>query len=179
MNLSESETCVRDCFIISSYTGLRYSDIARLEQKHLDFDQKLMTIITQKTGTLVVIPMHPKVEAIFRKNGNRPPKAQSNQSTNRVLKRLCRKAGITNFVSVVETEGGVRHEVTYEKCDMVTSHTARRSFATNAYRAGIPSLSIMQITGHSTESSFMRYIRVSKEENAIALQKHSFFQIAK
>ena len=179
LNLSESETCVRDCFIISSYTGLRYSDIARLEQKHLDFDQKLMTIITQKTGTLVVIPMHPKVEAIFRKNGNRPPKVQSNQSTNRVLKRLCRKAGITNFVSVVETEGGVRHEVTYEKCDMVTSHTARRSFATNAYRAGIPSLSIMQITGHSTESSFMRYIRVSKEENAIALQKHSFFQIAK
>ena len=138
-----------------------------------------MTIITQKTGTLVVIPMHPKVEAIFRKYGNRPPKAQSNQSTNRVLKRLCRKAGITNFVSVVETEGGIRHEATYEKCDMVTSHTARRSFATNAYRAGIPSLSIMQITGHSTESSFMRYIRVSKEENAIALQKHTFFHILK
>lgn len=93
-----------------------------------------MTIITQKTGTLVVTPMHPKVEAIFLKYGNQPSKAQSNQSTNRVLKRLCRKAGITNFVSVVETEGGVRHEVTYEKCDMVTSHTARRSFVTNAYR---------------------------------------------
>ena len=120
--------------------------------------------------------MHPKVEAIFRKYGNQPPKAQSNQSTNRVLKRLCRKAGITNFVSVVETSGGVKHEVTHEKCDMVTSHTARRSFATNAYRAGIPSLSIMQITGHSTETSFMKYIRISKEENAIALSKHTFFQ---
>lgn len=63
-------------------------------------------------------------------------------------------AEITNFVSIIETTGGVRQEVTYEKCDMVTSHTARRSFATNAYRAGIPSLSIMQITGHTTESSF-------------------------
>lgn len=85
-------------------------------------------------------------------------------------------AEITNFVSIIETTGGVRQEVTYEKCDMVTSHTARRSFATNAYRAGIPSLSIMQITGHTTESSFMRYIRVSKEENAIALQEHAFFR---
>lgn len=176
LELNENDTHVRDCFIISSYTGLRYSDIARLQRKHLDFENKLLTIVTQKTNTLVVIPMHPKVEAIFRKYGNQPPKAQSNQSTNRVLKRLCRKAGITNFVSVVETSGGVKHEVTHEKCDMVTSHTARRSFATNAYRAGIPSLSIMQITGHSTETSFMKYIRISKEENAIALSKHTFFQ---
>ena len=176
LELNENDSCVRDSFIVSSYTGLRYSDIARLQQKHLDFEHKLLTIVTQKTNTLVVIPMHPKVEAIFRKYGYQPPKVQSNQSTNRVLKRLCRKAGITNFVSIVETSGGIKHEVTYEKCDMITSHTARRSFATNAYRAGIPSLSIMQITGHSTETSFMKYIRISKEENAIALSKHTFFQ---
>lgn len=176
LELNEGESCVRDSFIVSSYTGLRYSDIARLQQKHLDFDNKLLTIVTQKTNTLVVIPMHPKVEAIFRKHGNQPPAVQSNQSTNRILKKLCRKAGITNFVSVVETSGGIKHEITHEKCDMVTSHTARRSFATNAYRAGIPSLSIMQITGHSTETSFMKYIRISKEENAIALSRHTFFQ---
>ena len=176
LELNEGESCVRDSFIVSSYTGLRYSDIARLQQKHLDFDNKLLTIVTQKTNTLVVIPMHPKVEAIFRKYGNQPPAVQSNQSTNRILKKLCRKAGITNFVSVVETSGGIKHEITHEKCDMVTSHTARRSFATNAYRAGIPSLSIMQITGHSTETSFMKYIRISKEENAIALSKHTFFR---
>ena len=175
LELNEGESCVRDSFIVSSYTGLRYSDIARLQQKHLDFDNKLLTIVTQKTNTLVVIPMHPKVEAIFRKYGNQPPAVQSNQSTNRILKKLCRKAGITNFVSVVETSGGIKHEITHEKCDMVTSHTARRSFATNAYRAGIPSLSIMQITGHSTETSFMKYIRISKEENAIALSRHTFF----
>lgn len=176
LKLNESESNVRDCFIISSYTGLRYSDIARLQKKHLDFEQKLLTIVTQKTNTRVVIPIHPKVEEILRKYNNNPPKTQSNQSTNRMLKRLCRKAKITNFVSIMETSGGIRQEVTHEKCDMVTSHTARRSFATNAYKAGISSLAIMQITGHSTESSFMKYIRVSKEENAISLSKHSFFK---
>lgn len=176
LKLNESESNVRDSFIISCYTGLRYSDIARLQQKHLDFEKKLLTIVTQKTNTRVIIPIHPKVEAILRKYNNNPPKAQSNQSTNRMLKRLCRKAKITNFVSIMETSGGVHQEITREKCDMVTSHTARRSFATNAYKAGIPSLSIMQITGHRTESSFMKYIRISKEENAISLSKHSFFK---
>lgn len=58
--------------------------------------------------------MHPKVETIFHRYGNRPPKNLSNQSTNKVLKRLCRKAGITNFVSIVETSGGIKHEVTHE-----------------------------------------------------------------
>ncbi len=53
LNLSESKFCVRDCCIISNYTGLHYSDLIRLEQKHPDFEQKLMTIITQKTSTLV------------------------------------------------------------------------------------------------------------------------------
>lgn len=175
--LPDNQAQVRDSFLISCYTGLRYSDISRLEQKHLNFAQRMLTIVTQKTNTLVVIPMHPKVEEIFRTYGNQPPKVQCNQSTNRMLKKLCRLAEITNFVSVIETTGGVRQEVTYEKCDMVTSHTARRSFATNAYKAGLPSLSIMQITGHTTESSFMRYIRVSKEENAIALQEHAFFRV--
>ena len=88
LKLNESESNVRDCFIISCYTGLRYSDIARLQQKHLDFEKKLLTIVTQKTNTRVIIPIHPKVEAIFRKYNNNPPKAQSNQSTNRMLKKV-------------------------------------------------------------------------------------------
>lgn len=175
LELPDNQAQVRDSFLISCYTGLRYSDIARLEKKHLNFTQKLITIVTQKTNALVVIPMHPRVEAIFRKYNNQPPTVQCNQSTNRMLKKLCRKAEIINLVSITETAGGVRKEVTYEKCEMVTSHTARRSFATNAYKAGIQSLSIMQMTSHTSESSFLRYIRVSKEENALALQSHSFF----
>jgi integrase len=77
---------------------------------------------------------------------------------------------------MMETRGGVREEKCYEKCDMVTTHTARRSFATNAFKRNVPTLSIMQITGHHTESSFMRYIRIGKEENAMTLQVHEFFK---
>jgi len=52
------------------------------------------------------------------------------------------------------------------KYELVTSHTARRSFATNLYRRGIPSTQLMLLTGHRSESSFLRYIKVSREDNA-------------
>ncbi len=39
----------------------------------------------------------------------------------------------------------------------------------------LASLSIMQITGHTTEKNFLKYIRVTKEENARLIAVHSFF----
>ena len=50
-------------------------------------------------------------------------------------------------------------------------HTARRSFATNMYKRGFPTVAIMQITGHTTEHNFLKYIKVTKEENAEMLAK--------
>ena len=64
----------------------------------------------------------------------------------------------------------------YPKYELVTSHTARRSAATNMYKAGIPTISIMRITGHTTEASFLRYIRISQEENAELMAKSAFFR---
>jgi hypothetical protein len=57
-----------------------------------------------------------------------------------------------------------------------SSHTARRSFITNAFLAGGPSISIMWITGHGTEKAFMQFIKVSQEENAVQLAGHNFFK---
>lgn len=63
-----------------------------------------------------------------------------------------------------------------EKWEAVSSHTARRSAATNMFKAGISSISIMKITGHKTETQFMKYIKVSKEDNAEMLMDNPFFQ---
>ena len=50
--------------------------------------------------------------------------------------------------------------------DRITTHSARRSFATNQYLAGFPSISIMKLTGHRTEKAFMKYIKVTSKEHA-------------
>ena len=173
--LPPNQAEVRDCFLISCYTGLRYSDISRLSTKHINLEKNTITIVTYKTHNQVIIPIHKRVKEILACYANRPPQPQCNQSTNRMLKKLCEQADITELISYSETVGGVHKEQTFRKCDRVTTHTARRSFATNAYKRNVPTLAIMAITGHKTESSFMKYIRISKEENAQLLQSHEFF----
>jgi integrase len=59
-----------------------------------------------------------------------------------------------------------------ELYSLISSHTARRSFATNYYLQGFPRLDLMKITGHKTEKSFLKYIRVSKLDTAMRLSAH-------
>jgi integrase len=115
------------------------------------------------------------IQEILVKYNNELPKGFTNQGINRELKEIGKAAGINEKVSICLTRGGVRTDTLYIKHDLITSHTARRSFATNAYLAGIPTISIMKITGHKTEKAFMRYIKISQEDNANKLAEHPYF----
>ena len=75
-------------------------------------------------------------------------------------------AGITEPVVLKETKGGKTTERKYLKCQLVTTHTARRSGATNLHKMGYSDLEVMKITGHSPVPVYLKYIKVSKEENA-------------
>jgi len=112
---------------------------------------------------------------VFKKYDGNLPLVLSNQKFNEYIKLVGREAGLTNPVPVSKTKGGLRVDTTAEKCDLITSHTCRRSFASNAYMADIPTLSIMKITGHKTERAFLNYIRITPEENAEKLRMHAFF----
>ena len=63
-----------------------------------------------------------------------------------------------------------------KKFDLISIHTARRSGATNLYKDKVPTKIIMDIGGWKTESSFMRYIRVGREENAELAAEYDFFK---
>ena len=74
--------------------------------------------------------------------------------------------GIDETIKIKHTIGGVLKEEDFKKYELISSHTGRRSFASNAYLAGIPSITIMKITGHKTESAFLKYIKITPEEHA-------------
>ncbi|MFN3445993.1 MAG: tyrosine-type recombinase/integrase, partial [Bacteroidia bacterium] len=57
------------------------------------------------------------------------------------------------------------------KHELVSSHTARRSFATNHYNKGFSVNILMKVLGHKTESMFYKYIRVTPTENAHRLRE--------
>jgi len=168
----------RDLFLVGCYTALRYSDYTNIQPENIvSTDQgSVIKITTQKTGQRVVIPLHHVVREILQKYDNQLPKAISNQKTNDHLKELGKRAGITEKVSITKMTGGVRRTLTRSKYELISSHTARRTGATNMYLAGIPAHSIMKITGHKSEQSFIRYLRFDEEDNALILQNNPYFQ---
>ena len=164
---------VRNKFIVGAFTALRVSDFNRLNNNvHIDGDY--LRINTQKTGAQVVIPIHPIVRRIID-SGFDFSTPLSDQKINKHIKVIARMAGITQLVEGTKIVDHKSVVGTFPKCDIITTHTARRSAATNMFKAGIPAISIMKITGHTTEKSFMKYIKISAEENAELMAKNKFF----
>lgn len=159
---------VRDLFLIGAYSGLRFSDFSRIRPEHVTGDT--LTIRMQKTGHEVVIPLHPVLRALLEKYEYKV-RGMANQVFNRHIKEVCRMAGLTDKVIQITTAGGRVLETVREKWEITSSHTARRSFATNFYQLGVPAMYIMKITGHKTERQFMQYICLDGEDNARAMAK--------
>ena len=161
---------VRDLFIFGCYVGLRFSDYSTVKPENIVTinGDCYVKMITKKTGEQVIIPCNPVVMEIFEKyrnNHNRLPRSISNQKFNEYIKDACKDAKL-NEVGRLATEPAL------ELHQCVSSHTARRSFATNLYLDGFPTIDIMKVTGHRTEKAFMKYIRVSKLDTALRLGKH-------
>lgn len=171
LKLSE-ERKARDLFIIGIYTAARFSDYSRLSLRNIH--DGLIRFVQRKTAGAVVIPASPRVLEVLERNGGRAPDI-SQQKLNENIKRVCRKAGMTEEVLVTRSKGARHITRGVPKCDLVTSHTARRTGATLLYMSGVPLKQCMMITGHTTEANFMRYIRVQKEENAELLMSNPFF----
>jgi len=173
----ESYKAIKDRFLIGAFTALRVSDFKRLSEINIHDDFiRIKPVKGTKKNEDVIIPVHWVIREIIE-NGFDWNKKVYDQKINQHIKHIARMAGITDKVSVsVTTAGGEIETKTVEKCELVTTHTARRSGATNMFKAGIPALSIMKITGHRSERNFLKYIKISQEENAEMLKSHPFFR---
>ena len=168
------EQC-KDLFVFGCFVGLRYSDYSSIKPENIEVEttedgskEYYLQVITAKTKERVVVPCNPIVLQIFEKyksNANRLPRALSNQKFNDYIKEACQKAGLTE-------KGRLLTQPDLELWECISSHTARRSFASNLYLQGFPPIDLMKITGHRTEKSFLKYIRVSKLETAKRLNLH-------
>ena len=164
---------VRDLFLIGAGTGQRYGDYSRYQPHHFYHTAKgipILSIISQKTDTPVKVPLNlfPWLLPVLEEYNYTSPKFYM-QKLNDGIKILGKKAGINNKVLVVNQlmERKPRIEKLYlPKYELLTTHTCRRSFATNLYRRGFPLSQIMPMTGHTTEGNLRIYIGIDAEENA-------------
>jgi integrase len=173
---------VRDLFVFGCCVGLRYSDFSRIRPENIikDGSDYFIKVNTQKTGEMVIIPCNPVVLEIFKKyknENNTLPRAVSSQRFNDYIKECCKIVGEAESkaagkaVGMNET-GRLSTEPELQLWQCVSSHTARRSMATNYYLEGFPVIDLTKITGHKTETSFLRYIKLSKLDAARRLQSH-------
>ena len=159
---------VRDLFILGCWTGLRYIDFIDISPKSIRGD--FLKVKQIKTDSEVVIPIHDHVRNILNRyqnlTNNSLPPAISNAKMNLYVKEVAELAGLDEIVETKSTKAGKTELKKAPKHQKVATHTARRSFATNMYQMGVPTLTIMAITDHKTETSFMKYIKVTPEEHA-------------
>ena len=167
----------RDLFVVGCYTGLRYSDFSKLSEDDIKVHDgvRMFEVRSQKTSVRVSIPVHPCVEEILRARNGYLPRFQNDQLMNRNLKKLGEMAGLHEKVEIERTEGGRMQVQAVPKYKLLATHTARRSFCTNAYLKGLDTLDIMAISGHKTEQNFLRYIKVTREQRAKRIASHPFF----
>ena len=149
--------------------GQRAGDLLRLTPNSLRYvDNHLFVDITQqKTHKSVTIPI--ASNEIREMLENDFPSPISSQKLNNYIKIVCELSDINETL-----EGKIMDKVTkrkvlgmYPKYELITSHSFRRSFATNYYKK-IPTPILMTITGHGKETVFLKYInkQADKDENA-------------
>lgn len=163
----------RDRFIIGYCTALRISDYSRIDDYNIE--DNLIAIWTRKKDKKIYIPIHHYLQDIIDKyNGLKLPKI-SDQKHNEQLKDICKLAGINIPVRRTITKGGERIESVEPKYKFVTSHTARRSGATNMYRNGIDLLYISRLLGHSKIEQTVKYLKLTTKELANSLKDNPYF----
>lgn len=81
-------------------------------------------------------------------------KAVSDPTFNATIRSICRNCGITERIKLYQAG----EFSTGAKWEYVSSHTARRSFATNLYLRGADLYSISVLMGHSSTTMTENYI---------------------
>ncbi|HEV7330918.1 MAG TPA: site-specific integrase [Flavisolibacter sp.] len=140
---------IKNVFLFCCYTGLSYSDVAKLTKDHLRIIGNEKWIIVNRTKTDITsrIPLLSYAEKILNKyanNGDKLLPVPSNQKMNAYLKEIADLCGLKKTLTV---------------------HVARHTFATTVTLTnGVSIESVSKMLGHSSVKMTAHYSRVVDEK---------------
>jgi integrase/recombinase XerD len=150
-NIPENKTHlyrIRDLFLFSCFTGLRFSDVMRLKVEHvkLNKDQPRLEFVVKKTDRPLIIPLSREALRLIERYAQLIPKNQTklvfpaiaNPTINRELKDLMEEAGIDKSISF---------------------HCARHTFASNHVEAGTSITHVKDLLGHTNLAQTQIYAK--------------------
>lgn len=173
----------RKWLLIGCEIGQRGGDLLKLKPEMIrrgDGSQRFIDVFQSKGKKNVTVGvLDPYIVNLLDEDF---PYVLSDQKLRVYVKEICKSAGINEIVEGkkiqdVIIEGKDKPEKRkvlgmYPKCELVSLHSFRRSFATNYYKK-VPTAILMSITGHTKESIFLKYINKpeDKDENAKLFMK--------
>ncbi|MCI7310388.1 MAG: site-specific integrase, partial [Prevotella sp.] len=173
--MQEALERVRDVFLFQCFTGLRYSDVAKLRRS--DVKKGIVHVVTKKTVDGLRIELNKHSQAILDKYkdctfpGDKVLPVISNEKMNAHLKTLGQVVGLDEPTRIVYFKGNQRHEEVYPKWYLLTTHVGRRTFVVTALQLGIPVEVIMRWTGHSNFDAMKPYAKIVDELKEKSMSK--------
>jgi integrase len=156
---------VRDVYCFGCFTGLRFSDIKQLRVSNVFEDHLLLNI--QKTKTIGQnIPLNNYAQKILSRYKDTiyvPLPVISSQKFNKYIKECCEIAKIDTPTSITRYVGQKRIDKLVPKYEVITSHTARKTFVTNSLILGMKEMVVRNITGHKKEETFRKYVKIAED----------------
>lgn len=159
----------KDIFVVGCLTGQRVSDYKRINSemyRTLSDGNEYIYLQQEKTDKWIYIPLDIRVRAILQKYDGRLPRIYD-QDLNERIKVIGRLLGWRENAGITELHGMMEVPTKKSFYECIKTHTARRTFATNAYKRQISLSAIMVITGHSSERMLRKYLKLDNEERAI------------
>lgn len=168
--VSNLERYVKRNFVVEMLTGARLCDAAKLTLDNCNPETGILSYVPKKTpGVVVSVPVDERMK-LRNFLADRYRRTVCTDTFNDTIRRICRECRI-NTVCSLQRKG--KNE-TAEKWRLVSSHTARRSFATNLYLAGVSLEDIAVLMGHGKNiETTKRYICA---ERKISSNVMSYFQ---
>ncbi len=168
---------VRDAFVLGSQIAQRFSDYIRIRPHHIHEEGSDLKLImrAQKTDQKINVPLNSIAIKILQKYNQSIPKVPE-QVFNRYIKLIGKWAGINQPIEYIKHLGSEKIKVIEPKYELITSHTARRSGATNMLKSKLTLDEVRRITGHKTIKNLLTYIRLTEDEVYERIKESSFFK---
>ncbi|MEG0929175.1 site-specific integrase [Algoriella sp.] len=162
LNLSDNKRLeqVRDLFLVACYTGQRFSDLNKINQSNI-IDDEYIAIRQQKTNEQLTLPLLKVVKTILVKYSYKLPKI-SNVKFNEYIKEVAKLCETLN-----KQYSGDNKKVRWQ---MISSHTARRTFVTLNYGKGVDLDTLKLGTGHKQTKTLQTYIKMNDKQKADLLR---------
>jgi len=153
-----SQQKAKDMFIFGCMTGMRFSDITTLSKVHVTDDFKVRKGAIKTKDYFEVYLNETAQEILIRNNYNM--KLLSNQKINKYIKEVTEQIKLLH--KPVQLESRHRGEVIIEevpKWQVISSHTARRTFTDLLAENHTSLQKIMAMTGHKSVGVVNRYLQ--------------------